>query len=42
MLAAGIALFGCFLFVVGVCDVAFVGGNSQAARFVGWVVNAIR
>jgi hypothetical protein len=41
ILTAGVALFGAFLFMVGVCDIAY-GGNSQAARFAGWVVNAIR
>jgi hypothetical protein len=41
ILSTGIALFGVFLFMAGVCDIAY-GGNSQAARFAEWVVNAIR
>lgn len=41
ILAAGIMIFGCLLFMVGIFDISN-GGNSQAARFAGWVVNAIR
>jgi hypothetical protein len=41
ILTAGVILFGCFLFMMGVYDIS-IGGNSQAARFAEWVVNAIR
>jgi hypothetical protein len=41
ILAAGAMLFGCLLFMMGVYDIS-IGGNSQAAKFAGWVVNAIR
>jgi hypothetical protein len=41
ILTAGVILFGCFLFMMGVYDIS-IGGNSQAAKFAGWVVNAIR
>jgi ABC-type multidrug transport system permease subunit len=41
ILLAGILLFGCFLFMMGIYDIS-IGGTSDAARFAGWVVNAIR
>jgi hypothetical protein len=41
ILAAGVIIFGCLLFMMGVYDIS-IGGNSQAAKFAGWVVNAIR
>lgn len=41
ILTAGIVFFGCLLFMMGVYDIS-IGGNSQAARFAGWVVEAIR
>jgi hypothetical protein len=37
-----LAIFAAFIFLLGVYDVAVNGGNSDAAKFAGWVVNAIR
>lgn len=41
VIATGVILFGVLLLFVGVCDVAY-SGNSDAAKFAGWVIKSIR
>jgi hypothetical protein len=41
IVAAGAVIFGVSLFLAGIYDVS-IGGNSDAAKFAEWVVNAIR
>lgn len=42
VVSACLAIFAAWLIVLGMYDVAVNGGNSDAAKFAGWVVNAIR